>query len=170
MFRPKPLALPVTNHTLSINTSLCCLGNRSFELCPQLGGCRPFPCSESSIKRILILVAEQVRHLCDIDIRPVEILARQFLARLSRASSWRASRSNLRKVDLKSNSLIGPVYQGDAFVWHVVLPYVARLAAPAILSSSAIVSAGTSNVAAARFSRRWPIDDVPGMRSMFGAR
>src|SRR5260370_24886529 len=84
MFWPKPLALPVTNHTLSINTSLCCLVNRSFELCPQLGGCRPFPLSESSIKRIRILVAEQVRHLCDIDIRPVEILARQFLARLQK--------------------------------------------------------------------------------------
>src|SRR5271155_1390964 len=59
----------------------CCLVNRSFELCPQLGGCRPFPCSESSIKGIRILVAEQVRHLCDIDIRPVQILARQFLPR-----------------------------------------------------------------------------------------
>src|SRR5260221_13262854 len=75
MFRPKPLALPVTNHTLSINTSLCCLVNRSFELCPQLGGGRPFPRSESSIKGIRILVAEQVRHLSDIDIRPVEILS-----------------------------------------------------------------------------------------------
>src|SRR5277367_4287210 len=82
MFRPNPLALPVTNHTLSINTSLCCLINRSFELCPQLGGCRPFPRSESSIEGIRILVAEQVRHLCDIDIRPIEILPRQFLARL----------------------------------------------------------------------------------------
>src|SRR5580700_4772775 len=58
--------------------------NRSFELCPQLGGCRPFPRSESSIKGIRILVAEQVPHLCDIDIRPVEILARQFLARLQK--------------------------------------------------------------------------------------
>ena len=57
------------------------LVNRSFEVCPQLGGCPAFPRSESSIKRIRILVAEQVRHLCDIDIRPVEILARQFLAR-----------------------------------------------------------------------------------------
>src|SRR5260370_35779311 len=84
MFRPKPLALPVTNHTLPINTTLCCLVNRSFELCPQLGGCRPFPRSESSIKGILILVAEQERHLCDIDIRPIEILARQFLARLQK--------------------------------------------------------------------------------------
>src|ERR1700739_1997253 len=60
------------------------LVNRSFELCPQLRGCRPFPRSESSIKGIRILVAEQVRHLCDIDIRPVEILARQFLARLQK--------------------------------------------------------------------------------------
>src|ERR1700728_849227 len=60
------------------------LVNRSFELGPQLGGCRPFPRSESSIKRVRILVAEQVRHLCDIDIRPVEILARQFLARLQK--------------------------------------------------------------------------------------
>src|ERR1700739_3366151 len=84
MLRPKPLALPVTNHTLSINTSICCLINRSFELCSQLRGCRPFPHSESSIKGIRILVAEQVRHLCDIDIRPVEILARQFLARLQK--------------------------------------------------------------------------------------
>jgi hypothetical protein len=33
MFRPKPLALPVTNHTLS----LCCLVNRLFELCPPTG-------------------------------------------------------------------------------------------------------------------------------------
>src|SRR5277367_995922 len=80
----QPLALPVTNHTLFINTSLCCLINRSFELLPQLGGCRPFPRSESSIKGIRILVAEQVRHLCDIDIRPVEILARQFPARLQK--------------------------------------------------------------------------------------
>src|SRR5260370_25391461 len=84
MFRPKPLALPVTNHTLSINTSLSCLVNRSFELCPQLGGCSPFPCSASSIKRIRILVAEQVRHLCDIHIRPVELLVPQFLARLKK--------------------------------------------------------------------------------------
>ncbi len=59
-----------------LNAPLRCLVNRSFELCPQLGGCRPFPRSESAIKRIRILVAKQVRHLCDIDIRPVEILAR----------------------------------------------------------------------------------------------
>src|SRR5580700_10964547 len=65
-------------------TSLCCLVNRSCELCLQLGGCRPFPRSESSIKGIRILVAEQVCHLCDIDMRPVEILARQFLARLQK--------------------------------------------------------------------------------------
>src|SRR5277367_4891788 len=84
MFRPNPLALPVTNHTLSIKTSLCCLVNRSFELCPQLGGCRPFPRSESSIEGIRILVAEQVRHLRDIDIRPIEVLARQFLPRLQK--------------------------------------------------------------------------------------
>ena len=57
---------------------------RSSERCPQLGGCRPFPRSESSIERIRILVAEQVCHLCDIDIRPVEILARQFLPRLQK--------------------------------------------------------------------------------------
>src|SRR6185312_3459232 len=51
-----------------------------------------------------------------------------------------------------------------------VLLYVGRLAPPAILSSSAMVSDGISSVAAARFSRRWPTDDVPGMRSMLGAR
>src|SRR5258706_14425740 len=62
MFRPKPLALPVTNHTLSINTSLCCLVNRSFELCPQLGGCRPFPRSESSIKRMQMQPSVQIPH------------------------------------------------------------------------------------------------------------
>ena len=33
----KPLALPVTNHTLPINTSICCLVNRLFELCPPTG-------------------------------------------------------------------------------------------------------------------------------------
>src|SRR4051812_38242937 len=43
---------------------------------------RPFPLSESSIEGIRILVAEQVRHLCDIHLRPVEVLARQFLPRL----------------------------------------------------------------------------------------
>src|SRR5690349_5918967 len=84
MFRPKPSALPVGNNTSSINTFLCCLVDRSFELCPQLGGRRPFPHSESPIKGIRILVAEQVRHLCDIDTRPVEILARQLLARLQK--------------------------------------------------------------------------------------
>src|SRR5579863_8543352 len=84
MFRPKPLALPVNQPYFVHNTSLCCLVNSSFELCPQLGGCRPFPRPESSIKGIRILVAEQVCHLCDIDIRPVEILARQFLARLQK--------------------------------------------------------------------------------------
>src|SRR5258708_30127811 len=72
----------VTNSGASLfDGILLRLVDRSFELCPQLGGCRPFPRSESSIKGIRILVAEQVRHLCDIDIRPVEILARQFLAR-----------------------------------------------------------------------------------------
>src|ERR1700734_2494028 len=88
MFRPKRLALPVTNHTLFINSCLYFLhllpSFRSSERCPQLGRCRPFPRSESSIERIRVLVAEQVGHLCDIDIRPVEILARQFLARLQK--------------------------------------------------------------------------------------
>src|ERR1700681_1733906 len=55
MFRPKPLALPVTNHTLFINSYLSSLhlvpGFRSSEHCPQLGGCRPFPRSEGSIER-----------------------------------------------------------------------------------------------------------------------
>src|SRR3954454_19545215 len=60
------------------------LVDRSFELCPQLGGCRPFPRSESSIEGIRILVAEQVCHLCVIDIRSIEVLARQFLPRLQK--------------------------------------------------------------------------------------
>src|ERR1700756_4802650 len=72
--------------------------------------------------------------------------------------------------DLKSDSLVGACDQGDTFVWHVVLLYVGRPAALAIRSSSAMVSGGSSRVAAARFSRRWPIDDVPGIRSMLGAR
>jgi len=48
----------------------------------------------------------------------------------------------------------------------VILVY---LVAPAIRSSSAIVSCKSSSVAAPRFSRRWPIDDAPGMRRMLGA-
>src|ERR1700686_1484562 len=52
---------------------------RSSERCPQLGGCRPFPRSESSIERIGILVAEQKCHFRDIHLRPVEVLVRQFL-------------------------------------------------------------------------------------------
>ena len=52
---------------------------RSSERCPQLGGCRPLPRSESSIERIRILVAEQVRHFRDIHLRPVEVLVHQFL-------------------------------------------------------------------------------------------
>src|SRR4029077_5277286 len=72
--------------------------------------------------------------------------------------------------DLKSDSLLGACDQGDAFVWHYVLLYVGRPAALAIWSSSTMVSGGSSSVAAARFSRRWPTDDVPGMRSTLGAR
>ena len=54
------------------------------ERCPQLGGCRPFPRSESSIERIRILVAEQKCHFLDIHLRPVEVLVRQFLPRLKK--------------------------------------------------------------------------------------
>ena len=72
--------------------------------------------------------------------------------------------------DLKSDSLISPGDQGDALVVHDVLLYIVRLEALAIWSSWAMVPGGSSSVAAARFSRRWPIDDVPGMRSIFGAR
>src|SRR5882762_3018989 len=59
-------------------------GFRSSERCPHLGGCRPFPRSESSIKRIRILVAEQKCHFRDIHLRPVEVLVRQFLPRLKK--------------------------------------------------------------------------------------
>src|SRR6202008_2885829 len=54
--------------------------------------------------------------------------------------------------DLKSDSLVGACDQGDAFVWHVVLLYVGRLAETAMRSSPATVSGGISSVAAARFS------------------
>ena len=57
---------------------------RSSERCPQLGGCRPIPRSESSIERIRILVAEQKCHFRDIHLRPVEVLVRQFLPRLKK--------------------------------------------------------------------------------------
>src|ERR1700756_3307437 len=57
---------------------------RSSERCPQLGGCRPLPPSESSIERIRILVAEQKCHFRDIHFRPVEVLVRQFLPRLKK--------------------------------------------------------------------------------------
>jgi len=54
MFRPKPLALPVTNQTLFINSCLSSShllpGFRSPERGPQPGGCRPLPRSESSIE------------------------------------------------------------------------------------------------------------------------
>src|SRR5260370_16809589 len=55
---------------------------RSSERCPQLGGCRPLPRSESSIERIRILVAEQKCHFRDIHLRPVEVLVPQFLPHL----------------------------------------------------------------------------------------
>jgi hypothetical protein len=88
MFRPNPLALPVTNHTLFINSYFSSLhllpGFRSSEHCPQLGGCRPFPRSEGSIERIRILVAEQKCHFRYIHLRPVEVLVRQFLPRLKK--------------------------------------------------------------------------------------
>src|SRR5258707_8773197 len=88
MFQPKPLALPVTNQTLLIDSCLSSLhllpGFRSSERCPQLGGCRPFPRSESSIERIRILVAEQKCHFRDIHLRPVEVLVRRFLPRLKK--------------------------------------------------------------------------------------
>src|SRR5260370_7599844 len=88
MFRPKSRALPVTSHTLFINSCLSSLhllpGFRSSERCPQLGGCRPFPRSESSIKGIRILVAEQKCHFRNIHLRPVEVLVRQFLPRLKK--------------------------------------------------------------------------------------
>ena len=88
MFRPKPLALPVTNHTLFITSCLSCLhllsSFRFPERCPQLGGCRPLPCSESSIEGIRILVAEQKCHFFDIHLWPVEVLVRQFLPRLKK--------------------------------------------------------------------------------------
>jgi len=57
---------------------------RSAERCPQLGGCRPLPCSESSIERIRILVAEQKSHFRDIHLRAVEVLLRQFLPHLEK--------------------------------------------------------------------------------------
>jgi hypothetical protein len=73
----------VTNHTLFVNSCLSSLhllpDLRSSERCPQLGGCRPLPRSESSIERIRILVAEQKCHFRDIHLRPVEVLVRQFL-------------------------------------------------------------------------------------------
>src|SRR5258706_7018005 len=88
MFRPKPLALPVTNHTLFIYSCLSSLhllsSFRFPERCPQLGGCRPFPRSESAIERIRILVAEQKCHFFDIHLWPVEVLVRQFLPRLKK--------------------------------------------------------------------------------------
>ncbi|HWF10590.1 MAG TPA: hypothetical protein VG297_19110 [Bryobacteraceae bacterium] len=55
-----------------------------FERRPQLGGRRSFPRPESSIERIRILVAKQICHLCDIDIRPIEVFAGQFLPRLQK--------------------------------------------------------------------------------------
>src|ERR1700683_634170 len=60
------------------------LSFRSSERCPQLGGCRPFPRSESSIERIRVLVAEQKCHFRDIHLRPTEVLVRQFLPRLKK--------------------------------------------------------------------------------------
>src|SRR5882757_546563 len=88
MFRSKSLALPVTNHTLFITSCLSCLhllsSFRFPERCPQLGGCRPFPRSESSIEGIRILVAEQKCHFFDIHLWPVEVLVRQFLPRLKK--------------------------------------------------------------------------------------
>src|SRR6202041_3354274 len=59
-------------------------GFRSSERCPQLGGWRPLPRSESSIERIRILVAEQKCHFRDIHLRPLEVLVRQFLPRLKK--------------------------------------------------------------------------------------
>ena len=59
-------------------------GFRSSERCPQLGGCRPLPRSESSIEGIRILVAEQKCHFRDIHLRPVEVFVRQFLPRLKK--------------------------------------------------------------------------------------
>src|SRR5271169_7079169 len=59
-------------------------GFGSSERCPQLGGCRPLPRSESSIERIRILVAEQKCHFRDIHLRAVEVLVRQFLPRLKK--------------------------------------------------------------------------------------
>src|SRR5207244_12504532 len=85
MFRPKPLALPVTNQTLFINSCLSSLhllpGFRSSERCPQLGGCRPLPRSQSSIERIRILVAEQKCHYRDLHLLPVAVLVPQLLPR-----------------------------------------------------------------------------------------
>jgi hypothetical protein len=40
----------------------------------------------------------------------------------------------------------------------------------AIALSSAIASEGSSNAAAARFSRRWSVEDVPGISRMLGER
>jgi hypothetical protein len=68
--------LPILLHLLP--------GFRSSERCPQLGGCRPLPRSESSIERIRILVAEQKCHFRDIHLRAVEVLVRQFLPRLKK--------------------------------------------------------------------------------------
>src|SRR5580658_7411517 len=59
-------------------------GFRSSECCPQLGGCRPLPRSESTIEGIRILVAEQKRHFRDIHLRAVEVLVRQFLPHLEK--------------------------------------------------------------------------------------
>jgi len=39
-----------------------------------------------------------------------------------------------------------------------------------IVSSLSIIFGESCSFAAARFSRRWPIEDVPGMRRMFGER
>lgn len=49
------------------------------------------------------------------------------------------------------------------------LPDHAMAAVP-IESRSAIVLEGSCNVAAPRFSRRWLMEDVPGISSMFGER
>ena len=46
----------------------------------------------------------------------------------------------------------------------------ARLAPAPILSSAMTSSSGKSSAAAARFSRRWAMDDVPGISRILGAR
>ena len=54
-------------------------------------------------------------------------------------------------------------------VLDAVLPAY-RTASSPMASSLASASSGSLSSAAARFSRRWPSDEVPGIRSTLGAR